>query len=119
MSTATRADYAEAAAAILAGASDATQVYELAGDDAFTQSEFAAALAEASGKPVVYQNLPEAEYGAALEQIGIPGPFAKILADSSARSADGALFDDSRTLSRLIGRPTTPWRETVKEALRD
>lgn len=118
VSAATRADYAEAAATILAGTSDATQVYELAGDDAFTQDEFAAALAEASGKPVTYRDLPEAEYGAVLEQAGVPGPFAKILADSSARSADGALFDDSRTLSGLIGRPTTPWRDTVKEALR-
>lgn len=117
VSGATRADYAAGAATVLAEASDATQIYELAGDDAFTQSEFAAALAEASGKPVVYQDLSEAEYGVALEKGGVPAPFAKILADSSAKSADGALFDDSRTLSRLIGRPTTPWRETVKEAV--
>ncbi|TSJ64062.1 SDR family oxidoreductase [Starkeya sp. 3C] len=116
-SAAARADYAAAAVAVLAGTSVATQVYELAGDEAFTQDELAAALAEFSGKPVVYRDLPEAEYGAALEQAGLPGPFAHILADSSAKTAGGALFDDSHALSRLIGRPTTPWRQTVKEAV--
>ena len=116
-SAAARADYAAAAVAVLAGTSVATQVYELAGDEAFTQDELAAALAEFSGKPVVYRDLPEAEYGAALEQAGLPGPFAHILADSSAKTAGGALFDDSHVLSRLIGRPTTPWRQTVKEAV--
>ncbi len=116
-SAAARADYAAAAATVLAGTSDATQVYELAGDEAFTQDELAAALAEFSGKPVVYRDLPEAEYGVALEQAGLPGPFAHILADSSAKTAGGALFDDSHVLSRLIGRPTTPWRQTVKEAV--
>jgi NAD(P)H dehydrogenase (quinone) len=41
-----------------------------------------------------------------------------MLADSSAKAGDGALFDTSRTLSRLIGRPTTPVRETVAAALK-
>lgn len=117
VSSATRADYAAAAATVLAGDSMATKVYELAGDESFTQEEFAAALSAISGKPVAYQDLPEADYAAALEQVGLPGPFAAILADSSARSADGALFDDGKALSTLIGRPTTPWRETLKEAL--
>lgn len=117
ISTATRADYAEAAATVLTDSSNAPRVYELAGDEAFSEAELAAALGEASGKPVSYHHLPEADYAAALEQIGLPGPFAKLIADSSAKSADGALFDDSRTLSRLIGRPTTPWRDTVRKAV--
>ena len=100
---------------MLAAPSPKTETYELAGDEAFTQAEFAAALAEAVGKPVVYRDLPEAEYAAALEEVGLPGSFARILADSSAKAAAGALFDDSRTLGRLIGRPTTPWRATVRQ----
>lgn len=116
ISAASRVDYAEAAAIVLAGkASDAT--YELAGDEAFTEGELAAALAEASGQPVAYHYLPEADYAAALEQVGLPAAFAAILADSSAKSGQGALFDDGRALSRLIGRPTTDWRETVRKAV--
>lgn len=116
VSGAARADYAEAAAVVLACGEAGT--FELAGDSGFTHAELAAALAEASGKPVAYQDLPQAEYAQALEGAGLPGPFAAILADSDARVADGALFDDSRTLSGLIGRPTTPWRETIVAGVR-
>lgn len=115
ISAAARVDYAEAAATVLARG--LTGTFELAGDSGFTQAELAAALAEISGKPVVYQNLPQADYAAALEQVGLPGPFAAVLADSDARAGEGALFDASRTLSPLIGRPTTPWRETIAAGL--
>lgn len=116
VSSAARADYAEAAAVVLTRGEAGT--FELAGDSGFTHAELAAALAEASGKQVAYQDLPEADYAKALEGAGIPAPFAAILADSDARSGEGALFDDSRTLSGLIGRPTTPWRETIATGVR-
>src|SRR3546814_11780601 len=62
-------------------------------------------------------DLPEAEFRAALEGIGVPAPWPAVLSESSAKSATGALFDDSRTLSALIGRPTTPLADSVKVAL--
>lgn len=116
ISSAARTDYAEAAATVLVRG--LTGTFELAGDAGFSQAELAAALAEISGKPVVYQNLPQADYAAALERVGLPGPYAAILADSDARAGEGALFDASGTLSQLIGRPTTPWRETIAAGLR-
>jgi len=116
VSGAARADYAEAAAVVLARGEAGT--FELAGDSGFTHAELAAALTEASGKPVAYQDLPQADYAKALEGAGLPSPFAAILADSDARVADGALFDESKTLSGLIGRPTTPWRETIAAGVR-
>ncbi len=116
VSGAARADYAEAAAVVLARGQAGT--FELAGDTGFTHAELAAALAEASGKPVAYQDMAQADYAGALEGAGLPGPFAAILADSDARVADGALFDDSKTLSGMIGRPTTPWRETIAAGVR-
>lgn len=115
ISAAARADYAEAAATVLVRG--LTGTLELAGDVGFTQAELAAALAEISGKPVLYRNLPQTDYAAVLEQVGLPGPFAAILADSDARAGEGALFDASGTLSQLIGRPTTPWRETIAAGL--
>lgn len=116
ISSAARTDYAEAAATVLVRG--LTGTFELAGDAGFSQAELAAALAEISGKPVVYQNLPQADYAAALEQVVLPGTYAAILADSDARAGEGALFDASGTLSQLIGRPTTPWRETIAAGLR-
>lgn len=117
ISTATRADYAAAAAAVLLSKDEGNRTYELAGDTGFTLTGYAEALAEASGKPVVYVDMSEDDYRVALEGIGLPAPLAGMLADSSAKAAGGALFDDGHALSRLIGRPTTPLAETVKAAL--
>ncbi|WP_291270668.1 SDR family oxidoreductase [Geothrix sp.] len=118
IASAARADYAEAAAAVLLRDHQAGQVYELAGDAAYTLRELAAEISRQSGQAVAYQNLPEAEYLAILLGAGLPGPIASLLAESDAGAAKGGLFDDSRTLSRLIGRPTTPMAETVRAALR-
>lgn len=117
VSTASRADYAEAIAVTALDASHAGKVYELAGDDSYTLADLAAEVARQSGKPVAFVNLPQAEYAKSLEGFGLPAGFAAVLADSDARAGEGALFDDSHTLSRLIGRPTTLFAETVRSAL--
>jgi len=118
ISAAPRADYAAAAAAVLASAEDpAGKVYELAGDHSFDLAELAAEVAAASGKPVAYQNLPEADYRRVLTGIGLPEPFAAALADSDQQTAHGHLFDQSRQLSALTGRPTAPFGESVRQAL--
>lgn len=118
ISSAARADYASAAAAVLTSSDNqAGKVYELAGDNAFTLTDYAAEIARQSGKPVVYKDVPEAEYKAALVAIGLPAAYAEVLADSSAKTADGALYEDSRQLSKLIGRPTTTLAQSVAAAL--
>lgn len=117
IASATRADYAEAAARVIAQEGHAGKVYELAGDEAWTLSELAAALSKQSGKNVVYQNLSEADLAAALKSVGLPAGLADMLADSDIGASKGGLFDDSRTLSALIGRPTTPLAESIKGIL--
>ena len=117
IASAARADYAAAAAAVLTRADQAGKVYELAGDQAYTLSELAAEITRQSGKTVVYQNLPQADFKAALLGAGLPEPIADLLAASDVGAAQGGLFDDSHQLSRLIGRPTTPLATSVKAAL--
>lgn len=118
ISSASRADYAAAAAAVLTSNEDqGGRVYELAGDESYTLSDFAAEIARQSGKPVVYTDLPQADYKAALLQAGLPEFVAQLLADSDAAAAKGALLDDSRQLSQLIGRPTIPLASAIAEAL--
>ncbi|MCW1919703.1 SDR family oxidoreductase [Rhodobacter sp. KR11] len=117
VSAAARADYAEAIAAVALDKALQGQVYELAGDVAFTLAEMAAVVSAKAGKPVGYVSLPPADYAKALEGFGLPAGFAAILADSDDQASRGALFDDSRTLSRLIGRATTPMAEVVAAAL--
>ncbi len=115
ISAAARADYARGAATVLAGDDHAGRTYELAGDGSFSLGEFVAAVAEASGKPIVYQNMAANDLRTAALEAGVPEMFAAAMSDTDAGVANGALFEDGRNLSRLIGRPTTPFRDTVKE----
>lgn len=117
IASATRADYAAAAARVVAEEGHAGKVYELAGDEAWTLSALAAELSKQSGKNVVYQNLSEADFAAALKGVGLPAGLADMLADSDIGASKGGLFDDSHTLSSLIGRPTTTLAESVKGIL--
>ncbi|MFA0999095.1 MULTISPECIES: SDR family oxidoreductase [Pseudomonas syringae group] len=119
ISSASRLDYAEAAAVLLTSSEEQNgRVYELAGDESYTLAEFAAELSRQAGKTLPYVNLPQAEFEAALIQAGLPDFVARLLADSDAAAAKGALFDDSRQLSKLIGRPATPLSATIAETLR-
>lgn len=117
IASATRADYAAAAARVIASEGHEGKIYELAGDNAWTLSDLAAELSKQSGKNVVYQNLSEADFAAALKSVGLPAGLADMLADSDVGASKGGLFDDSRTLSTLIGRPTTSLAESVKGIL--
>lgn len=117
LSTAARADYAEAIAVVAMDRAHDGKVYELAGDTAYTMADLAAVVSEVAGKPVAFVNMSQDEYAKALEGFGLPAGFAATLAQSDATAAHGALQDDSRTLSQLIGRPTTPMAETVRAAL--
>lgn len=114
IASATRADYAAAAARVISEDGHAGKTYELAGDAGWTLSQLADELAKQSGKKVVYQNLSEADFAAALKGVGLPAGLADMLADSDTGASKGGLFDDSHTLSKLIGRPTTSLADSVK-----
>lgn len=117
VSTAARADFAEAIAVVALDKAHQGKVHELAGDEAYRLADMAAEVSRQTGQSLGYVTLGEAEYAAMLAGFGLPDGFAKALADSDAQAAKGALFEDSHSLSRLIGRPTTPMAVSVKAAL--
>ncbi|CAB3746131.1 SDR family oxidoreductase [Paraburkholderia solisilvae] len=118
ISSAARADYAQAAAAVLSAPDEqAGRIYELAGDDSYTLAQFAAEVSAQAKKPVEYRNLTEAEYKAALIGAGLPEPVAALISDSDSGASQGGLFDDSGTLRKLIGHPTTPFASTIAATL--
>ncbi|WP_247237068.1 SDR family oxidoreductase [Telluribacter sp. SYSU D00476] len=118
ISSAARADYAEAAVAVLTGEGHEGKVYELAGDEAFTLSDLAAEVSLQTGKAIPYKNMSQDEYAATLASFGLPEGLAQAIAGWDAAAAEDALYDESRQLSALIGRPTTPLSETVAETLK-
>ena len=117
ISSAARADYAEAAAVVLTTANHEGKVYELAGDSAYTLTEFASTLANLSGKSINYVNLPEEVYKKALLDAGLPEPLAELLANSDTGVSKGSLYDEGKQLSQLISRPTTPLETVISATL--
>jgi len=118
ISSAPRADYAEAAVVVLTSNGHKGKTYELAGDQAYTLNDLSAEISRQTGKTIPYKNLSESEYAAALAGFGLAAPVAQAYASFDAGAAQGALFDDGHQLSKLIGRPTTPLAISVANALK-
>jgi NAD(P)H dehydrogenase (quinone) len=118
ISSAARADYADAAVAALLDGSHSGKTYELAGDESWTMSDLAAEISRQTGRDIPYKDLPEADYADALAGFGLPEPVARAVAGFDVGASQGALFDDSHRLSALIGHPTTPMSATVAETLK-
>ncbi len=117
MASAARQDYAEAVAAVAVGEGHENQVYELAGDVAWTMPELAAAISEVTGRPVEYRDVSTEEHVAALTAAGLDEATAGFVAALDANAAEGTLADTSTgDLRRLIGRPTTPLVDGLRAA---
>lgn len=115
--SASRQDYAEAAAVVAVGEGHDDRVYELAGDVAWTRPELAAAISEVTGRPVGYRDVSTAEHVAALTGAGLGEGTAGFVAALDVNIADGTLADTSTgDLRRLIGRPTTPLVDGLRAA---
>ena len=117
ISSASRADFAEAAAVVLTSEGHEGKVYELAGDESFTLADLASEISKQTGKDISYQNLPEKEYSKALKSHGLPEMIADGIASWDVSASKGDLFSEDKTLSQLIGHPTTPMSESVKSVL--
>jgi NAD(P)H dehydrogenase (quinone) len=118
ISSASRADYAEAAAIVAPTNGHDNKVYELAGDHAYTLADLAAEVSHQTGKTIPYKNLPEAEYATILASFGFPAPVAQMFAGFDTGAAQNALYDNGGQLARLLGRATTPLAATIAAALK-
>ncbi|MFB8247631.1 SDR family oxidoreductase [Streptomyces sp. NPDC055952] len=118
VSSASRADYAAAAVAVLTGEGHENTAYELGGDTAWSFAEYAAELSRQTGKDIAYDAVSPETLVAVLTGAGVPEPFARILAGVDVSIEKGELVVPGGDLSRLIGRPTTPLSEAVAAALR-
>jgi len=114
VASASRRDFADAAAAVLTTYGHVGAVYELGGDVAWTFDDLAAAIAEVSGRPVEYAPLSTEEHAAALTAAGLDAGTVGFVTALDANIRDGALADVTGDLSRLIGRPTTPLVEGLR-----
>lgn len=115
ISSATRADYAEAAAIVLTAGATEAATYELGADDSFTLADLARVVSEQSGKEVALQDVSPDEHRRLLLESGLPDAAADFLVGTDAAIAAGELEDPAPgTLSALLGRPTTPLTDVVR-----
>lgn len=117
ISGAARADYAEAAAAVLSSPGHEGAVYELGGDEPFTMSDLADELSRQTGETIPYENVSVEEYEAILVGVGLPAELAAIYADIDRGVAAGELLVETGDLRRLVGRPLVPLSDAVAAAL--
>lgn len=118
VSSASRADYAAAAVAVLTGEGHENTTYELGGDTPWSFAEYAAELSRQTGREIAYQPVSPEALVSILTGAGLPEPFAQTLAGVDAAIEKGELVVSSGDLSRLAGRPTTPLSEAVAAALK-
>src|SRR5690606_41918989 len=106
--------YAGAAAAVARAGAHGAAACGLAGEQAWDSAGLAATIGGILGREVTYQALTQAEQVKALRAAGLDETSAGFVAALDAGIAAGALDTDDRTLSRLIGRPTTPLAQTLR-----
>ncbi|WP_282206757.1 NAD(P)H-binding protein [Kitasatospora fiedleri] len=117
VASASRADYAAAAAAVLTGTGHEGAGYELGGDTAWSFAELAEEISRQSGTSVVYQPVTAGHYEKLLTDTGLPQPIAHAVAALDLNVADGECATRTGDLSRLTGRPTTPLAHAIATAL--
>jgi NAD(P)H dehydrogenase (quinone) len=117
VASAPRADYAAGAVAALVGEGHEGKVYELSGDRAWDFDELAAAIAELSGTSCSYKAVSPEELTAGMKAAGLDEGTAGFVAALDSNISEGMLGEATGDLTALIGRPTTPIKETVKKLL--
>jgi NAD(P)H dehydrogenase (quinone) len=114
VASATRADYAEAAAVVLTTPGHENAAYELAGDVAWNGTEMAEALTQIVGRPVGFTAVSPEEHTAILTGAGLDDGTAGFVVALDGNIRDGLLAGGSADLSNLLGRPTTPLLEGLR-----
>ncbi|MFG2312403.1 NAD(P)H-binding protein [Streptomyces sp. NPDC048566] len=118
VASASRADYAAAAVAVLTGEGHENATYELSGDTAWGFAEYAAEVGRQTGREIAYRSVSPEDYAAMLTGAGLPEALAGILTGVEAAIEKGELAATGGDLSRLTGRPSTPLAEAVAAGLK-
>jgi NAD(P)H dehydrogenase (quinone) len=117
VASATRNDYADAAAVVLSTPGHEGKVYELSGDVAWTFYDLAEAFSEIIGSKVVYTPIEPDEYARILTAAGLDDGTAGFVVALDQGIRNGDLADVTGDLSALIGRPTTSLVDGLRAAI--
>ncbi|MFD8495479.1 SDR family oxidoreductase [Amycolatopsis sp. NPDC059657] len=114
---AAREDYARAAAVVLTTEGHENAIYELGGPVSYSYADWAAAIAEASGKEITYQEITPEQATAGLAAAGVPEHMVGLIVDFYATLARGEMDLPREDLRKLIGRDPVSLKEFVASAV--
>ena len=117
VASASRRDYADAAAAVLTNPEHIGATYELSGDRAWDFTELAAVASDLIGSPVTYRAVSPEEHAEYLAAAGLDEGTVGFVVALDGNIRDGLLAVTTGDLGRIIGRPTTPLAEGLRESL--
>ena len=121
VASASRKDYAEAAAVVATEDGHLGAVYELGGDVAWTYADLAAAMTEVTGREVVFVPLSADEQLAALRAAGLDEGTAGFVVALAAGIRDGPLTAPSAASSAArrprSSRASAPWCDARSAAV--
>ncbi len=115
LNTATRSNFALAAATVLTEEGHENKTYELTAPQPWSFDDLAQILSEVSGKKVIHRSVSEAEIGAELKQSGMPEDFIPFQIVIYRAIANGEFATTSGDLQKLIGSSLTPLEKSVQE----
>jgi len=117
VASASRTDYAEAAAKALIGEGHAGKVYELTGPSAWDFNELAKTAGEVLGRTVTFQNLSVADRKKGLLGAGLPEGVADFVVSLDQGIEAGTLAKATKDLEKLLGRKPKNLKEGLKALL--
>lgn len=109
-------DYAEAAAAVLAGEGHENTIYELSGKP-LSQEEIATAVSQVIGKEVPVQQVDDNTYAEIMTKAGVPDFVVPMLVAIQKDIREGTLEMESNDFVKLLGRSETPVVDGIRELL--
>ncbi|ALS25577.1 SDR family oxidoreductase [Paenibacillus cisolokensis] len=110
-------EYAEAAAAVLAGNGHENTIYELSGKP-LSQEELVSALGKVLGREVPVQHVDDATYADIMKNAGVPDFLIPMLVEIQQGIRSGALEIESNDFEKLLGRPLTPIDQALSQLVK-
>lgn len=115
---ATRDDFAQAAAAVLATEGHENTVYELGSPVSYSYADFAEAISAATGREIGYTEITDEQAVQGLTAAGLPGGLIEVVVDFYQAVARGELDVPADDLATLIGHEPVTLRQWVADVVK-
>ncbi|MBY5407997.1 NmrA family NAD(P)-binding protein [Rhizobium leguminosarum] len=107
-------DIADAAVAALTDPSHRNKTYELTGPRALTFRQAVAEIAQATGRPIEYEQVSMADFTSGLAAAGLPQGLIDLLEELFGQVLDGRNASTMGGVAEILGRPATDFSQYAR-----